>query len=120
VSGHIGLYFGHRFKAGSPWRRAYFTACHRIGLGLYREELTTAQWVSRSESTLDQACFYYPRSRMLPAIEKSFGCAVEDIAADYMRTRVPALRRLPAASDPLLRLIYHLRAGEIVQVRKRA
>ncbi len=118
--GHIGLYFGHRFKAGSVWRRRYFEACHRLGFGLYRDAQTSAEWAKAREHVLDKACCYYPRRRMVGAIEKAFGRAVKDMAADYMRARVPPARCLSGTCDPLLRLIYHIRAGEIYQVRKTA
>jgi SAM-dependent methyltransferase len=116
--GHTGVYFVHWFDPGSRWRRRYFELCHRLGLGLYRGNLATAEWTAMCEKTLDQACYYYPRRRMVAAFENAFQASVEDIAADYMRTRIAWLRELPAVANPLLRLVYHVRAGEIYQVRK--
>lgn len=117
--GHIGLYFAHRFKAGSRWRHAYFDICHRIGFGLYRSNLTRAQWLAHLERTLDEACFYYPKRRLIAGIESTFGAPTKDIAADYMRARLGTIiHDLPSAANPILRLIYHLRAGQILQVVK--
>ena len=117
--GHIGLYFAHRFPKGSPLRRYYFDLCHRAGLGIHRGKHSRETWVEKSGRTLDDVCFYYSRARMLRAVEKTFGAPVEDIAVNYMRKRLGArVRRLPAIADPLLRFIYHKRAGEIWCVRK--
>jgi SAM-dependent methyltransferase len=115
--GHIGLYFAHRFKVGSRWRHAYFDFCHRIGLGLYRGNLTRTQWLAYLERTLDEACFYYPKRRLRAAIKNIFGTSAEDIAAEYMRARLGrVIAHFPTAADPILRFVYHIRAGEILQV----
>ncbi len=117
--GHIGLYFGHRFAPGTPLRRAYFDAMHRLGAGLYRGDLSRQSWVATSEKTLDDACFYYPRGRMIAAFRSAFGQDPEDGCAHYMRERLQTrARRIPGWADPLLRFVYHKRAGEIWQVRK--
>jgi SAM-dependent methyltransferase len=119
--GHVGLYFAHRFAPGSHLRAAYFDFCHRIHQGLYRGDLTRAAWVRQCERTLDDACFYYPHQRMFGALKNIFRTPVEDIAADYMRTRLGERARfIPAFGDQLLRFAYHKRAGEIVAVRKSA
>ena len=119
--GHVGLYFAHRFAAKSHLRRAYFDLSHRLGFGLYRGALTTAQWTAMSENTLDQACFYYPLARIHKAFEQTFGADLEDISADYMRRRLGARARFaPGVADPLLRLVYHVRAGRIFSIRKPA
>ena len=119
--GHLGLYFAHRFAPGSSARRAYFDICHRLGRRLYRRNLTRVEWVATSEKTLDDACFYYPRRRMLTAAEKIFGAPIEDMAVDYMRARLGSrARHIPAFADPLLRFVYHKRAGEIFKIRRRA
>ena len=117
--GHVGLYFGHRFKPRTAARRIYFDLCHRLGFGLYRTGKTRAEWVKMSEVFLDSSCFYYPHGRLMSAIEKTFGEPIEDMSVDYMRTRLgPRARYIPSAADALLRLIYHKRAGEIIRVRK--
>jgi hypothetical protein len=86
-----------------------------------RGDLTRAAWVRQCERTLDDACFYYPHRRMFAALNDTFRTPVEDIAADYMRTRLGERARfIPALGDPLLRFVYHKRAGEIVAVRKSA
>jgi SAM-dependent methyltransferase len=119
--GHVGLYFAHRFAAGSASRRSYFNLCHRLGFGLYRRQLATKDWVAMSERTLDEACFYYGRKRMARAIETIFGAEIEDLAADYMRSRLGArVRGLPKSVDPILVSIYHRRAGRIWKARKPA
>ena len=119
--GHVGLYFAHRFKAKSSLRRAYFDLSHRLGFGLYRGNLTTAQWTAMSENTLDQACFYYPLRRVIKAFEQTFGADLEDISVDYMRRRLGARASLaPHLADPLLRFIYHARAGRIFSIRRPA
>jgi SAM-dependent methyltransferase len=116
--GHVGLYFAHRFRRGSRARRDYFSVCHRLGQGLYRDRLTGAEWVTRSEQTLDDACYYYPRRRMVGALEAIFQ-TVEDIATDYMRARLGSRARyIPAIANPALRFIYHKRAGEIFRATK--
>src|SRR5262249_29996772 len=71
--GHIGLYFGHRFKPGTAVRGIYFDLCHRLGFGLYRAGKTRAEWVKMSEAMLDNACFYYPHRRLMSAIKDLFG-----------------------------------------------
>ena len=117
--GHVGLYFAHRFKPGSPARRIYFDVSHRLGFGLYREDRSRAEWVSGSQKTLDDACFYYPRRRLMSAVEKTFAAAIEDLTVDYMRARLGSrARHLPAIADPLLSFVYHKRAGEIFRVRR--
>jgi SAM-dependent methyltransferase len=119
--GHVGLYFAHRFAAGSALRRGYFSLCHRLGSGLYRAQLSTKDWVAMSERTLDEACFYYSKKRMTRAIETIFGAKIEDLAADYMRSRLGArVRMLPKSADPILASIYHRRAGRIWKTRKAA
>jgi SAM-dependent methyltransferase len=66
--GHVGLYFAHRLKPGSPLRRIYFDLCHRLGFGLYRNAVKTRQeWVQMSETMLDKSCFYYPHRRLISA-----------------------------------------------------
>ena len=111
--GHLGLYFAHRLPRGSL-RHAAFVVAHRLGLGLYRGNLSATEWASMSESTLDDVCFYYPRKRMLDAL-RTIGAA-DDISAHYMRTRLGNLvRHVPGA---LLRFVYHKRAGEIFKMVK--
>ncbi len=111
--GHVGLYFAHRLPRGSV-RHAAFVMLHRLGFGLYRETLTTAEWASTSQRTLDEVCFYYPRARILKAL-RAVGAA-EDISVDYMRTRLGnGIRYVP---DSVLRFVYHKRAGEIFRVVK--
>jgi SAM-dependent methyltransferase len=117
--GHVGLYFAHRLTPGSRLRRTYLDLCHRIGRGLYRGNLTRAEWIKQCERTLDDACFYYPRKRMFAALQNIFGMPIEDIAIDYMRVRLgDRARNIPALANPMLCIIYHKRAGEIVKVRK--
>ena len=117
--GHIGLYFAHRFPKASRLRQYYFDLCHRLGLGIHRGKHTRAAWVEKSGRTLDDVCFYYPHARMLRAVEDAFNAPVEDITADYMRTRLGArVRWLPSFADPLLRFVYHKRAGQIWRARK--
>jgi len=117
--GHIGLYFVHRFSKGSRLRQRYFDLCHRIGLGIHRGKHSREAWVEKSGRTLDEVCFYYRRARMVRAVDDAFGRPIEDISADYMRTRLgPRAQRLPAFADPLLRFVYHKRAGEIWRTRR--
>jgi SAM-dependent methyltransferase len=117
--GHVGLYFAHRFKPGGAPRRVYFDLCHRLGFGLYRDGMPRDRWVKMSEKTLDDACFYYPHRRLMSAIERTFGAPFEDIAVDYMRTRLASRARyVPSIANPLLRFVYHKRAGEILRVLK--
>ncbi len=119
--GHVGLYFAHRLRPGSQLRLTYFNLCHRAGRGLYRGDLTRAQWVERCERTLDDACFYYRHRRLFTALRDTFGMPIEDISIDYMRTRLgDRAQYFPAFANPLLRFVYHKRAGEIVKVRKSA
>jgi SAM-dependent methyltransferase len=116
--GHVGLYFAHWFGKGSL-RETYFTLSRRLGFGLYYPDASRAEWAKLSAKTLDDVCFYYPRRRMWDAFEKIFATPIEDMAVDYMRTRLGTRAQyLPAVADPLLRLIYHKRAGEILKVRK--
>jgi SAM-dependent methyltransferase len=117
--GHIGLYFAHRFPKGSALRQRYFDLSHRMGLGIHRGKHSREAWVEKSGRTLDDVCFYYRRARMKQAVENTFGAPIEDIAVDYMRTRLGArAERFPAVADPLLRFVYHKRAGEIWRTRK--
>jgi SAM-dependent methyltransferase len=119
--GHVGLYFAHRFKAKSRLRRTYFDLSHRLGFGLYRGNLTTAQWTVMSENTLDQACFYYPLARIRKAFGETFGASLEDISVDYMRRRLGnRASAAPRFADPLLRFVYHVRAGRIFSIRRPA
>lgn len=114
--GHVGLYFGHRFEPGAV-RHIYFDLCHRLGLGLYRTAFEArSEWLNFAESFLDNSCFYYPHSRLIPAIQKTFGGPVEDMSVHYMQERLG--RRAQLFPPGLLRFIYHKRAGEIVRVRK--
>jgi SAM-dependent methyltransferase len=117
--GHVGLYFAHRFRPGSRLRRVYFDLSYRIGRGLYRENVTRKQWARNCEYLLDNVCFYYPRRRLFVALENIFGASIQDVAVDYMRTRLgDRARHIPAFVNPALRFIYHKRAGEIVKVHK--
>lgn len=111
--GHVGLYFAHRVPRGS-FRHAAFVAAHRLGFGLYRGTLTASEWASESERTLDDVCFYYPRTRVLSAL-CNVGAA-DDISVDYMRARLGNGVRY--APDAFLRFVYHKRAGEIFRVVK--
>ena len=85
-----------------------------VSVGLYRETLTASEWASKSERTLDDVCFYYPRMRMLRAL-RTVGVA-NDISVDYMRTRLG--NRVRYVPDAALRFLYHKRAGEIFRVVK--
>lgn len=117
--GHIGLYFVHRFPKGSQLRQRYFDLCHRMGFGIHRGKHSRETWVERSGRTLDDVCFYYDHARMMRAVENAFGAPVEDISVHYMRTRLgERAASVPALADPLLRFVYHKRAGEIWRVRK--
>ena len=117
--GHVGLYFAHWLNKGSAVRDVYFTTARRLGYGLYHRDIPPAGWAKLSAKTLDDVCFYYPRTRLRGAFEKTFGAPVEDISVDYMRTRLGTrAQKIPAAADALLRTVYHKRAGEILRVRK--
>jgi SAM-dependent methyltransferase len=117
--GHVGLYFAHRLPPGSRGRRAYFDLCHRFGRGRQRGSMSRPQWVEFCERTLDDLCFYYPRRRLFAALQNTFGSSVDDISADYMRTRLKdRAKHIPALADSALRFIYHKRAGEVVKVSK--
>jgi SAM-dependent methyltransferase len=117
--GHVGLYFAHRFRPGSKLRRAYFDLSYCIGRGLYQDNVTREQWAKNCEYILDKVCFYYPRRRLFVALKNIFGASIQDIAVDYMRTRLgDRARNIPAFANLILRFIYHKRAGEIVKVHK--
>ena len=117
--GHLGLYFAHRFGKGSRLRQVYFTLSRQLGFGLYYLGVPPAEWARRSAKTLDDACYYYPLRRMKYAFENIFGAPIEDMAVDYMRSRLGERARLvPAAADPLLRFVYHKRAGEIFRIKR--
>jgi SAM-dependent methyltransferase len=119
--GHIGLYFAHHFPKGSRLRQRYFDLSHRMGLGIHRGKHSRAAWVEKSGRTLDDVCFYYSHARMLRAVKDAFGAPVEDLSVDYLRTRLgPRAQRFPAFTNPLLRFIYHKRAGVIWRTRKSA
>jgi SAM-dependent methyltransferase len=119
--GHVGLYFAHRLAKGSSLRDSYFRLARNFGFGLYHPDVTPAAWARLSARTLDDVCFYYPRKRLRLSFEKTFGAPVEDLAVDYMRTRLGArANNFPASVDPLLRVVYHKRAGEILKVHKPA
>jgi SAM-dependent methyltransferase len=114
--GHVGLYWAHRFKPAAA-RRAYLDFSCRLGFGLYRKSFQTrADWLRWAETFLDESCFYYPRSRLMPAIERTFGNPVEDMSVHYMHARLGS--RATFVPPSLLQFIYHKRAGEIVRVRK--
>jgi SAM-dependent methyltransferase len=116
--GHVGLYFAHRLREGAL-RNAYFTLARKFGFGLYYQDVTPAEWARLSAKTLDDVCFYYPRTRMRRAFERIFGAPVEDVSIDYMRARLgERAQNIPAAADALLRFVYHKRAGEILRVKK--
>jgi SAM-dependent methyltransferase len=116
--GHVGLYFGHRFKPGAA-RHLYFDLCHRLGFGLYRSAgKTRSEWVSFAETFLDQSCFYYSHSRLMSSIAQAFGNPIEDISVHYMQDRLRSRAKLLPPS--VLRFIYHKRAGEIIRIRKAA
>jgi SAM-dependent methyltransferase len=115
--GHIGLYFAHRLAAWPRLRRRYFELCHGIGAGLSRQGRTRAEWVDFFEGYLDRYCFYVPGRRVLGLLEAQFGAPADDLAADYMRTRLAgAVAQLPSRADGLLRLICHIRVGLIIRV----
>jgi SAM-dependent methyltransferase len=119
--GHVGLYFAHRMAKGGSARRSYFELSHRFGFGLNRNRGDAATWAAYYEKFLDESCFYYPRSRMKTALESRFGTGISDGSADYMRARLGQRgKTLPRAVDPLLRFVYHVRAGEFFCVRKAA
>jgi SAM-dependent methyltransferase len=118
--GHIGLYFAHRFKPGSRGRRMYFDLCHRLGGGLYRGDLSRPDWIKQSEHFLDTECFHHSHRRMFTALKKVFGTPTEDKAVHYMRERLKNRAfNIPTLADPMLRFVYHKRAGEIIAIRKR-
>lgn len=110
--GHVGLYFAHWMKPGRL-RHAYFRAARSLGFGLYFTHLPAHEWARVSGDTLDNACRYYPLRRMTTALER-VGKRT-DISTDYMRTRIPAARRVPSLA---LRAIYAARAGRIYAVTK--
>src|SRR4029079_14061855 len=115
--GHVGFYFAHRFRS-RRLRRSYLSLGHRLGCGLYRKFPSRERWLSYFEDVLDRACFYRPRQQIVTALEKAFGAAVGDLAADYMRTRLGAAgHHLPGFADPLLRFVYRRRAGELIRVQ---
>ena len=112
-------YEGHLFVLRTPlatWHGSSrrLCCCSSSRLGLYRETLTASEWASKSERTLDDVCFYYPRMRMLRAL-RTVGVA-NDISVDYMRTRLG--NRVRYVPDAALRFLYHKRAGEIFRVVK--
>ena len=117
--GHVGLYFAHRFKPGGKARRAYFRLCHRLGFGLHHHYGDDVFWAEHHEKFLDESCFYYRLSRVRAALENSFGSPIQDECVDYMRARLGhRAARLPLFADPLLKFVYHIRAGQILTIRK--
>ena len=119
--GHVGLYFAHRFKPGGKARRAYFRLCHRLGFGLHHHYGDDVFWAEHHEKFLDESCFYYRLSRVRAALENSFGSPIQDECVDYMRARLGhRAARLPLFADPLLKFVYHIRAGQILAIRKAA
>jgi SAM-dependent methyltransferase len=68
---HAGLPLAHRFGHGSAWRKAYMTACHRIGLGRSRGNVSTSEWVADMERVLDEMTFYKPVDKVRNAVEAS-------------------------------------------------
>jgi len=119
--GHVGLYFAHWLPKGSALRKTYFTAARKLGYGLYYEDITPAEWAHYSAHVLDDVCFYHSRRQLKRAFERTFGVPADDICADYVRARLGSrAQRIPAGADPLLRFVYHKRAGELLCLRKPA
>lgn len=117
--GHIGLYFAHRLAGCPRLRRRYFELCHALGIGLLRQGRTRAEWVGDFERYLDQYCFYAPRRRLIGLIEARFRAPADDLAAEYMRTRLGGgVARLPRRADGLLRLLCHIRVGLIIRAQR--
>jgi len=81
-----------------------------------REDKTRQQWIEWAGNTID-SCFYRPRAYLFHMIEKTFRSPIDDIAADYMRSRL-RLGFLPEAADRILRFVYHARAGQIIRTQK--
>lgn len=113
--GHLGLYFAHRFPA-SRARHIYFSLSRRLGFGLYYEDAAPDEWARRSAKTLDDVCFYYPLARMRRAFASAFGTMPRDISDHYMRKRLGG--RAAYMPAPILRAIYHCRAGQIFSIAK--
>jgi SAM-dependent methyltransferase len=111
--GHVGIYFAHRLPPGRT-RHAMFVAAHRLGFGICRGSLTSAEWSTASEQILDDVCFYHPKVRVFSAL-RAIG-PIEDLSTHYMRTRLG--KRVRFLPDAFLRFVYHKRAGEIFRLVK--
>lgn len=118
--GHIGLYFAHRLGCCPSLRRAYIDVCHRLGLGLFRADLSREAWVTAAGRTLDTVCFYHRTRDVLAEIAGIFGAPPADLSVDYVRARLGGRAHLaPRLADPLLRFVCKRRAGLVLEARKR-
>jgi SAM-dependent methyltransferase len=121
--GHVGLYFAHWLARRPGLQKAYLVFCHRIGLGYFRDGGTTA-W----QHILRAVTFYHRRRDIEEWWMQVFGSKPQSLAPDWMAFRIAASRRI-AWLAPIARqrwaalplgLICHMRAGLVLQARKRA
>jgi SAM-dependent methyltransferase len=116
--GHVGVYFAHWMMRWPRLQAPYLRACYHLGVGLHRnQETTAAAWARQRQKLLSTSVFFHSLLRVRQQWADVFGKAPSSFAAEYMRFRLgistPAL-------DRLLAFVCHRRAGAALVVTRSA
>jgi SAM-dependent methyltransferase len=113
---HVGLYFAH--WCHGTLRRTYLRTAYELRLGRYRE-LPKAEWVARCERTMTESTFYHRTDDLHRQLERVFGGPIIDRSTHHLRARLarfgPLVDRAP---DWLLRIVFRVRGGVFLSIRK--
>jgi SAM-dependent methyltransferase len=124
--GHVGLYFVHWLMPFPKLLRPYLIACHKIGLGYFRDGKTAAEWADWVFWLMRTDVFYHASRDVKKWWIDTFGEKPESLAHDWMQFRIASsphlypLKRFSALrwmAAPLS-FICRIRAGLILRTRK--
>lgn len=124
--GHVGLYFVHWLLPYPKLLRPYLIACHKLGLGYFRDKKTAAEWTDWVFWLMRTDVFYHSSRDVRIWWTDTFGHAPESLALDWMQYRLANSQQLAALlrfsaqhwlAVPLA-FICRIRAGLILRTRK--
>jgi SAM-dependent methyltransferase len=98
--GHIGIPLVHRMQPGSYLRYHYTVTMRRLGFGLYKEELTPAEWARVKLKWIDDWT-YYKSLTQIEALFRDYFELREGLEPEYMIGRILKHRILKYFAAPL-------------------
>jgi SAM-dependent methyltransferase len=126
--GHLGLYFVHWLMRYPRLVYCYLVACHKIGLGYFRDTNGARAWADRMLVIMRTEVFYASARDLRRWLVEAFGVEPESLEHDWMLFRIAASRRLrfllPLARQRWmaapLAAICRIRAGCVLRIRTKA